>query len=294
MNALSMAGAFASLAVALAVLPATSASLAGVAGPAAPSQAVATGGKPDVPLLVDGTVNFGRTPGDTGVWELNYIENFANYVVGAPAIRTTDPGRHARGSAAEPQVPFLPWTAAVYDYNTLNEAKYDPGGYCLPPGGPRLFTNPFPMVIIQVPEQKRVFFYFEAFHVWREVFMDGRPHEVRKSAGWLGHSVGHYEDGGKTLVIDVAGFNEGTWLNSAGHPHTDQLHVVERFTRPTKRQLHYEARIDDPGAYSRAWTVSWNMSWWAGGELDEYVCEENNQYIRTLKDDFGVPVLPSR
>jgi hypothetical protein len=146
------------------------------------------------------------------------------------------------------------------------------------------------MLILQVPEQKRVFFFFEAFHVWREVFMDGREHEVNKS-GWLGHSVGHYEDGGKTLVIDVKGFNEGTWLDSAGHPHTDQLHVVERFTRLTRRQLHYEAVIDDPGAYSRPWKVSWNMSWWADGQLDEYVCEENNQYIKSLRDDFGKPVV---
>jgi hypothetical protein len=254
------------------------------------SMASQTGSKADVPLLADGTVNLGRVPGETGVWELNYIENFADYVVGG-SNRSTDTRRHARGAAGEPQVPFLPWAAALYNYHTKNEAKYDPGGYCLPPGGPRLFTNPFPMVIVQVPEQKSVFFYFEAFHLWREVYMDGRPHEVRKGGGWMGHSAGHYQDGGKTLVIDVTGFNEGTWLDSAGHPHTDQLHVVEKFTRPSKRQLHYEALIDDPGAYSRPWTVSWNMSWWAGGELDEYICEENNQYIKTLKDDFGNPII---
>jgi hypothetical protein len=244
----------------------------------------------DVPMLADGTVNFGRVPGEMGVWELSYVENFANVTEEPVGKRGTDPRRRARGSAGEPHVPFLPWAAALYDYNIKNEAKYDPAGYCLPPGGPRLFTNPYPMLILQVPEQKRVFFFFEAYHVWREVFMDGPEHETNKS-GWLGHSVGHYEDGGKTLVIDVKGFNEGTWLDSAGHPHTDQLHVVERFTRLTRRQLHYEAVIDDPGAYSRPWKVSWNMSWWADGQLDEYVCEENNQYIKSLRDDFGMPVL---
>src|SRR5262249_31605272 len=162
--------------------------------------------------------------------------------------------------AAEPQVPFMRWSAAVYNYNTHNEAKYDPEGYCLPPGGPRLFTTPYPMKIIQVPGQKRLFFVFEANHVWREVYLDGRPHPETKQGAWLGHSVGRYEDGGKTLTIDAAGFNEGTWLDFAGHPHTDRLHVVEKFRRPTKNQLHYEALIDDPGAYTRPWSVSWNMN----------------------------------
>jgi hypothetical protein len=285
----SMAGAFAGLAGLAGLASLVVAVVAAAIAPMAPQS--------DVPLLTDGTVNLGQVPGEDGVWELNYIENFANYVVPTAGYRSTNSRRHGRGSAGEPQVPFLPWTAAVYDYNTRNEAKYDPAGYCLPPGGPRLFTSPYPMTIIQVPEQKRVFFHFEAFRIWREVYMDGRPHELRKNGrsgikgSWLGHSVGRYEDGGKTLVIDVVGFNEGTWLDSAGHPHTDQLHVVEKFTRPGKRQLRYEALIDDPGAYSRPWTVSWAMSWWPGGQLDEYVCNENNQFIKTLKDDFGVPVL---
>jgi len=118
-------------------------------------------------------------------------------------------------------------------------------------------------------------------HVWREVYMDGRPHppiETIKGETWLGHSVGHYE--GDTLVIDTVGFNEGTWLDRAGHPHTNLLHVIERLTRPNKDTLHYEATIDDPAAYTKPWTMRWTInektasSWVAGGEMFEYICQD--------------------
>jgi hypothetical protein len=236
----------------------------------------------NVPLLDDGTVNLGRLPGEKGVWELTYIENMADYIV-APRSR-------GRGVT----VPFRPWSAALYNYNVATQAKYDPEGYCLPPGGPRLFTAPYPMEIVQLPDQKRVFILFEVSNLWREVYMDGRQHPVTKSGTWLGHSVGRYEDGGKTLTIDVADFNEGTWLDFTGHPHTNKLHVVEKFTRPTRNLLHYEAVIDDPGAYTQPWTVAWNIKWWPDGNLDQYVCE-NNKYAQTLKDDFGAPMfLPKK
>ena len=231
-------------------------------------------------------VNFGPLPGESGVWELDYLENMADHIPGAPLKPVG-----VRGSAAEPHIPFLPWSAAVYDYNVRTLAKYDPESYCIPPGGPRLFTAPYPMEIVQVPGQKRIFFFFEVSHVWYEVYLDGRAHPSTKDGTFLGHAVGRYEDGGKTLVIDVRNFNEMTWLDFAGHPHTSSLHVVEKLTRPTANQLHLEVTIDDPGAYSQAWTAAWNMKWWPNGKLDEYVCEENNKYIRTLKDDFGNPMV---
>jgi hypothetical protein len=263
---------------------------AGQSNPAAPAE--------PAPVLSDGTVNFGRVPGEKGIWNLPYITNMARNLIGAPNTApagNTAAGPAPRGAAAEPQVPFMPWSAGVYDYNVLNSAKYDPEGYCLPPGGPRLYATPYPMEILQLQEQKRVFFIFEGgTHIWREVYLDGRSHPAAnaiKAETWLGHSVGRYEDNGKTLVVDVVGFNEGTWLDFAGHPHTSMLHVTEKFTRPNKATLHYEATFDDPGAYTRPWSVGWNIPWNATGELKEYICQENNRYLQTLKDDFGKPVF---
>jgi hypothetical protein len=189
-------------------------------------------------------------------------------------------------------MPFQPWAAAVYDYNSRNESKYDPEGYCRPPGGPRLMATPYPMEIIQLPEQKRIVMIFEgATHIWREIYMDGRAHPTGNALNptYLGHSVGRWE--GDRLVVDVVGFNEGTWLDYYGHPHTDRLHVVERFSRPDKHTLHYEADIDDPGAYTRPFTVAWDIPWRADGELAEYICQENNKYLHRLTDDVGEPIF---
>jgi hypothetical protein len=249
------------------------------------------------PRLADGTPNLGRVPGEKGVWNVPYIQNMADRATGrseGPAGRAGGGGNEGGrgGSRSEPHIPFQPWAAAVYDYNSVNNSKYDPEGYCLPPGGPRMMATPYPMEIIQLPEQKRIFMVFEgATHIWREIYMDGRPHPQGDALNptYLGHSAGRWD--GDTLVVDVVGFNEGTWIDYYGHPHTDLLHVVERISRPDKRTLRYEATIDDPGAYTRSWTVSWNIPWTPTGELAEYICQENNRYLWNLTDDHGQPIF---
>jgi hypothetical protein len=242
------------------------------------------------PRLPDGTVNLGRERGEHGIWGLPSVQNFAGYTPDTPK----DFNRGQRGGAvAEPFIPFQRWSAAVYDYNSRNLGKYDPEGFCFPPGGPRLMGTPFPAEIIQVPEDKRIIMIFEGgTHIWREIYMDGRLHppvDSIDSETWLGHSVGHWE--GDTLVIDTVGFNEGTWLDFWGHPHTNLLHLLERITRPIKQTLHYEAIIDDPGAYTKPWSVAWDIPWRSGMELKEYICQENNQYLLNAKDDLGRPVF---
>jgi hypothetical protein len=285
-------------------------------GPAGPPQ--------PTPRLPDGTPNLGRVPGEMGVWNVPYITNMGERVIeadgktyvekhpptfgrgrGAPAAGRGDAplgggegttGGSGRGGAkSEPQVPFQPWAAAVYNYNSSNNSKYDPEGYCLPPGGPRLMATPYPMEIIQLPEQKRIIMVFEgATHIWREIYMDGRPHPQGDDLNptYLGHSVGRWE--GDTLVVDVVGFNEQTWMDYYGHPHTDMLHIVEKFSRPTKNTLAYEATFDDPGAYTKPFAVRWNINWNSTGQLTEYICQENNKYLQRLTDDFGQPIFGKR
>jgi hypothetical protein len=187
-------------------------------------------------------------------------------------------------------VPFLPWSKKAYEETAGTLSKEDPEGYCLPPGIPRMMNTPFPMQMYQLPD--RILQVYEGgAHMWRVIYMDGRPHPKgdQLNPTYLGHSVGHWE--GDTLVVDVVGFNDRTWLDAAGHRHTEQLHVIERYTRTSENILHYQATIDDPGAYSKPWTVGWKIAWVAGQEPLEYVCQENNKDV-TINGGHMVGLQP--
>jgi hypothetical protein len=162
-------------------------------------------------------------------------------------------------------------------------------------GVPR--TTPFPFRIVQTPTHKsatHIFILQEGnIHSYRQVFMDGRKHPPEPDPTWYGHSIGRYE--GATLVIDTVGFNDKFWFDFKGHPHTEQLHIVERYTRTNVGTLVNETTIDDPGAYSRPFTVTFTAKLAPpGDELMEYICNENNQDPPFITGPPTVPGDPSR
>jgi hypothetical protein len=168
-------------------------------------------------------------------------------------------------------LPLQPWAA---DLTKTRMSKDDPEANCLPTGVPR--QNPYPWRIVQTPAL--IFFLFEGnIHSYRQIFMDGRKHPADPDPTWYGHSVGHFDD--DTLVIDSVGFNDKFWFDFAGHPHTEQLHVVERFHRPDLGHLEYEATITDPGAYTKPFPMYGHSTMEAGVDLQEYICNENNQDV---------------
>jgi len=212
------------------------------------------------PRLPDGRPDLGN---GKGAWNPRVIANLAG--VG-------DPGRSPVETIVD--VPFQAWAKAVYEQRQADLQQHDPESRCLPPGIPRLMATPFPFQIFQ--QTDRVLFVFEGgAHVWRTIFTDGRPHPRDPNPSFLGDSVGRWE--GDTLVTDAVGFNEATWLDQAGHPHTEALHIVERFTRTNEATLHYQVTIDDRHAYTAPWTTSYTIPWVAGAELLEYICQENNK-----------------
>jgi len=104
----------------------------------------------------------------------------------------------------------------------------------------------------------------------------GFEEEIVYTPTFFGHSVGHWE--GDTLVVDTVGFNERFWFarRPMGMVHTEALHLIERFSRPDYDTLHYEVTVDDPKAYTRPWTASWDVPW-TEYEIVEYLCTENNR-----------------
>jgi hypothetical protein len=92
----------------------------------------------------------------------------------------------------------------------------------------------------------------------------------------MGYSVGRWD--GDTFVVETAGFNDETWLDLVGHPHTEMLYVTERFQRRNVGNIDYEVTIDDPGAYTRPWTVSFGLRLLPDSDLLEFNCNENNRW----------------
>jgi hypothetical protein len=175
-------------------------------------------------------------------------------------------------------VPMQPWAAEVYKHRQDTLSKEDPVGTCHLPGVPQMEAVPYPYKIFQHPNQLVIL--YEAFATFRQIFTDGRPIPKDPQPTWMGYSVGHWD--GDTLVVDVAGFNDQTWLDTGGHPHTDALHVTERFRRRDYGHMNLQITIDDPKAYTKPWTVSYELALLPDTELLEYLCTENNKDVQHL------------
>jgi len=117
---------------------------------------------------------------------------------------------------------------------------------------------------------------------YRLIFMDGRKLEGDPERTWMGYSVGRWE--GDTLVVDSFGFNDRTWLDARGLPHTEALRTTERYRRRTFGQLQVELTVTDPGAFAQSWTVTYDLQFQADSEMVEGVCEDKTHWIGRLSD----------
>ncbi len=175
-------------------------------------------------------------------------------------------------------------TAAAARIMKEHLSKDDPEANCLPTGVPRM--SPYPWRIVATPTH--IFFIFEGnIHSYRQIFMDGRAHPKDPNPTWYGDSIGKWE--GDTLVVDTVGFNDKFWFDFAGHPHTERLHTVERYTRIDLGNLVDEVTIDDPGAYTKPFTVTSRSRLQPKGELMEYICQENNPDPAHIVGPAGLP-----
>ena len=193
----------------------------------------------------------------SGVWEKPYV----------PDMTKDGPGQ--KGMA---DLPFTPWGDA--EWKKYDAAEGDYTGACLPFGMTRSMNTPEPMQFMQ--SDKYLGFLFEQNSWFTVVPIDGRAHR-KGEATWFGDSVGHWE--GDTLVVDTANFNGKTRLDTIGHPHSDQLHLTQRFSRPDLGHLTYEVIVDDPKTFTRPWKNERTLWLRPDWEMMEYSCEENNKSL---------------
>lgn len=226
------------------------------------------------PRWPNGHVRLGPAPGAKGYWAAPSTKVLVEST--AAKVSMNEDGLLANLADIDKVAPFKPWARAVYEYRQRTLLKDDPVGRCLPPGGPRQFQMPYGFQFIEQPELGRILvLHGGGNRNWRIIYTDGRP-PVQASeavATYYGTSVGRWE--GDTLVVDSVGFNEKFWMTGGGLPHTEALHLVERFSRPNLNTLRYEVTVDDPRTYTRQWSGGWTISWVAGQELQEYFCEES-------------------
>src|SRR5262249_1528686 len=156
-------------------------------------------------------------------------------------------GDIAQGIAKDEKIPL---NDAGEKLMKSRKSQDDPEANCLPTGIPRV--APYPWRIVQTPSH--VFFLFEGnIHSYRQIFADGRNHPEDPDPTWYGHSIGHYE--GDTLVVDTIGFNDKFWFDFRGHPHSEQLHTLERYNRISLGQLEVLTTIEDPAYYTKPFNI---------------------------------------
>jgi hypothetical protein len=143
---------------------------------------------------------------------------------------------------------------------------------CDPLGVPRVLLANHPFKI--VPAAGEMIILYERSHDFREIYMDGRAHPKDLDPTWWGHSIGHWE--GDTLVVDTVGLNEKTWLDYHGLPHSDALHLIERYRRVDHDSMQLDLTIDDPKAYTKSWSVTkiYRLKPW---DIGEDVCVVSNE-----------------
>jgi Carboxypeptidase regulatory-like domain len=194
------------------------------------------------PRMVDGRPDF------SGVWNANVDPN--------------------------PEPPALLPRANEVWRNRLSTALRDyPAGFCLPDDP----TPTIPLLYKFVHTKGILVLLFEHEPHYRQIFLDGRSHPKDADPTWMGHSVGTWDK--DTLVIDTVGFNDKSWIIfPSGLPHTEMLHMVERYRRPDLGHLLVDLRLEDPGTFTKPLErhMTWELA--PGEEILESICNENNKF----------------
>jgi hypothetical protein len=183
-------------------------------------------------------------------------------------------------------IPYQPWAAEKAKDNFEHHLADEPELHCYESGLPNQMYRQFGFQILQPAGY--VVMNWEFMHAVRIIPTDNRSHVLPPSKKlFQGDSVGHWD--GDTLIVDTTNLNDRTWLDSAGNIHSDQMHVVERFTMVNDRTINYEATVEDPKAYTRPWKVAFplNRNMQPNYEQMEFACIEGNSDLEHYQTSAG-------
>jgi hypothetical protein len=172
-------------------------------------------------------------------------------------------------------------TAAVlYQQRQENLLADDPSTSRCLPSGPREFYQAYPTDLVRIVQTRSEIVMLYEDLSYRQIFMDGRELPKDPNPSFLGYSVGHWQD--ETLVVESVGFNDKTWLDYGGHPHSEKLRITERIRRVDFGHLAIEVTLDDPMYYRHPWTIPARADLAADTEMIEYICNENEKDVAHL------------
>ena len=187
-----------------------------------------------------------QRPDLSGIWQVlspaawNLLDHHASD--GVPA---------GQGVVVSNEIPYQSWAIEQRKRNFESRASADPEQKCYLPGVPRLTFMPFPFQIFQSDDLVLVM--HEYARAIRHIHTNGTEHPRGPLEFWLGDSRGRWEGG--TLVVDTVHFTNQTWLDRSGNFHSEELHVVERFTPDGPDHIRYRVRLEDPKVFTRPWEV---------------------------------------
>jgi len=215
-----------------------------------------------------------------------------------PSLSPSDPtGKKPLGK--EGDIPYTPWALArvkseraATGPNATFENTNDPAlRYADPDGYPRASMHPMKFKIVQTPDY--VYQLWEYNKSWRQITLN-KPHSEVPDLSWFGESIGRWE--GDTLVVDSVGFKESTWLDGIGHPHSEDLHIVERIRRTDAETLVFDFTFDDPKAYTKPWDSELTFKLKNDGIMTETIytiSDELGFRRRFLNEKPAIPIRPT-
>lgn len=216
----------------------------------------------------------------SGVW-MQYPDERVN---GVPIVTGID---------EKTRPPLTPWGQARFDASVpfigpraVAGKENNPSLRCEPEAVPKSLILPQPFEIVQIPG--RLLMFFEEFHLWREIWTDGRPLPKDPDPSYLGVSVGKWE--GDTLVVESIGFNDRPWVDSFGNPRSEKMHLTERYRRIGPGNLEIQIIMDDPKAYTDKWvSAPRTYKLEPGWELGEFFCvlDEEDSYSERVRLPAG-------